>query len=192
MHLARPRGSVLATYSPLCLEVHANSQPSTPLPPHRPDRERFHLLRLSPDPRNAQLKRKKQSISIVGRARQRVRSSLLIVSASARHDSAFAKVPALGPRHSRSRLATREELCSHNPGQRSVQWTTESLLSECDAPGIVLALGTRLRLNGCPALSTRDAHSSEVGSTGHIDQHCTSVSCVDNTRRYLDRLHRSQ
>jgi len=107
---ARPRWSVLTTYPHLRLEVHATSPSSPPLPPHHPDGERFQLLCLFPYPRNAQLKRKKHSISIVGRARQRVRSSLLIGSASARHHSAFAKVPALGPRHSRSRLATREEL----------------------------------------------------------------------------------
>src|SRR2546428_4770873 len=79
----------------------------TPLSLHRPNGQRFHLLRLPPYPRNAHLKRKKHSISIDGRARQRVRSSHLIGSAPARHHSALAKIPALGPSHSRSRLATR-------------------------------------------------------------------------------------
>src|SRR5438067_12477169 len=46
----------------------------------------------------------------VPRKRQRVRSSPLIGSASARHHSLLAKVPALGPSHSRSRLATRQDL----------------------------------------------------------------------------------
>src|SRR5205823_5467863 len=50
--------------------------------------------------------KKNHSISIVARARQRVRSSHLIGSASAHHHSALAKIPALGPSHSRSRLAT--------------------------------------------------------------------------------------
>jgi hypothetical protein len=107
VHLARPRGSVLATYSPLCLEVHANSQflnPTTSAPPRR------RTIPPSPPlsrPSQRQLKRKKHSISIVGRARQWVRPSHLIGSASARDDSASPHASTFGPSHSRSRLATR-------------------------------------------------------------------------------------
>src|SRR5207249_10892946 len=94
---------------------------SSPISLHRPNGQRFHLVRLPPYPRNAQRKRKNHSISIVGRARQRVRSSHLIGSASAHHHSALAKIPALGPSHSRSRLATRQELSRRGTVSAS-QW----------------------------------------------------------------------
>jgi len=117
---ARQRCRVLTPYSPLPLRVHANSQLSPPVSLHRPNGQRFHLVRLPPYPRNAQLKRKQHSISIVGRARQRVRSSHLIGSASAHHHSALAKIPALGPSHSRSRLATRQDLFPRTPASVSL------------------------------------------------------------------------
>ena len=138
VHPARARGSVLAAYSSLPLEVHASSPSSPLLPPHRPDGERFQFLCIFPYPRNAQLKRKKHSISIVGRARQRVHCSLLIGSASARHDSAFAKVPALGPKHSRSRPATRRGLAFRAPYRDLVaDYWMEALFS----PAIVFRSG---------------------------------------------------
>jgi Putative transposase len=58
VHPARPRGSVLAAYSSLRLEVHAISPSSPPPPPHHPDDDCFELLCPFPYPRNAQLQRK--------------------------------------------------------------------------------------------------------------------------------------
>ena len=111
----RHRCCVHTPYSPLPPRVHTSSQLSPQLSLHRPNHPSFHLRRRSQDPCNAQLKTKKHSISIVGRARQRVRSSHLIGSPSARHHSALAKVPALAPSHSRSRLATRQDIFSRTP-----------------------------------------------------------------------------
>ena len=72
---ARPR-------QPSPLTLGPSAPPSLPaLPPSPP----------FPHPRNAQLKRKKHSISIVGRARQRLPSSLLIENAPARHHPAGPK-----------------------------------------------------------------------------------------------------
>jgi hypothetical protein len=102
----RPYLGVPTLHPPLRRGVHASLHPSLSAPPHRPAGQRFHLLCLFPHPRDTQLKRKKHSSSIVGRARQRLPSSLLIGDAPARHHPAGPKSHVLGPRHLRSRLAT--------------------------------------------------------------------------------------